>query len=131
MQPDHSTGPASLSLSVARRIDAVCVRFEAAWRAGQAPRIEDFLGDTQQAERETLLWELLRIEIDHRLRQGDVPAAEDYLGRFPDRDKLLREEIEERMARATGKPRPGDTMATHGSGAGGSTLPWDSRPTPQ
>jgi tetratricopeptide (TPR) repeat protein len=129
MQPDHSNGP-SLSLSVARRIDAVCVRFEAAWRAGQAPRIEDFLGDTQQAERETLLWELLRIEIDHRLRRGDVPTVADYLGRFPNRDRLLREEIEERVARAAGNPRPGETMATHGTGAGDSTLPSDGWPTP-
>jgi hypothetical protein len=34
-----------------RRPDQVCDRFEAAWKAGQRPRLEDFLGDTPEAGR--------------------------------------------------------------------------------
>jgi hypothetical protein len=34
-----------LSLSLARRINAVCNRFELAWQAGPRPHLEDFLGE--------------------------------------------------------------------------------------
>jgi len=34
-----------LDIDTARRIDAVCRRFEADWRAGRQPRIDDYLGD--------------------------------------------------------------------------------------
>src|SRR5262245_1534811 len=37
------TGNESLPLSLARRVDAACYRFELAWKAGQQPRIEDYL----------------------------------------------------------------------------------------
>ena len=36
--------PEPLPLTVARQIDADCDRFEAEWRAGRQPRIEDYLG---------------------------------------------------------------------------------------
>jgi hypothetical protein len=35
-----------LPLSLARRINEVCNRFELALQAGPRPRLEDFLGDT-------------------------------------------------------------------------------------
>src|SRR5436305_615846 len=108
----------SLSLAAAMRVDAVCVTFEAAWQAGQTPRIEDFLGVAEEPEREALLWELLRIEIDCRLQRGSVPAVEEYLGRFPDRDMILRDEIEGRVARATGKPRAEPKVETQAEGTG-------------
>jgi hypothetical protein len=36
-------GKAALPLRVAKRLDQVCDRFERAWRAGQQPRITDYL----------------------------------------------------------------------------------------
>jgi WD40 repeat protein len=72
------------------RIDEVCERFEAAWQAGQSPRIEDFLGDVEAAERDALLRELLRVELDYRHRQGSAPTVEEYLERFPGHDSLIR-----------------------------------------
>jgi tetratricopeptide (TPR) repeat protein len=131
MGPQKPDRGESLSLSVALRIDGVCTRFEAAWQAGQTPRIEDFLGAAEEAEREALLWELLRIEIDCRLQQGRVPAVEEYQGRFPGRDALLREEVEGRVARATGKPRPGESMPTQDEGAGVRTTPHVGGPGPE
>ena len=68
MEPEDFTGINSLSLSADLRIDAICVRFETAWRAGRAPRLEDFLGDTTGGERQTLLWRLLQVELDWRLQ---------------------------------------------------------------
>ena len=38
--------PGAVALSAAQRVDAVCLRFEAALTAGEQPRIEDFLGPT-------------------------------------------------------------------------------------
>ena len=43
MSGEHSIGADSLSL--ARQVDEVCLRFEAAWQAGQRPRIEEHLAD--------------------------------------------------------------------------------------
>lgn len=62
MNPEIPAQDDSLSLSAANRIDEACLRFEAAWRAGQSPQLEDFLGKANGPERETLRWQLLRIE---------------------------------------------------------------------
>src|SRR5262249_30299810 len=69
MRPERSDRGDSLPLSADMRIDEVCARFEAAWLTGQAPRIEDFLGDVEAAERDALLRELLRVELDWRIWQ--------------------------------------------------------------
>jgi hypothetical protein len=43
MSDQHGPDPGSLGLELAR-IDAVCLRFEADWRAGRRPLIDDYLG---------------------------------------------------------------------------------------
>jgi hypothetical protein len=54
-----------LDLDLVRRIDAICRQFEADWRAGRQPRLEDYLGEVPdgcrgalRAELEALLAEL-------------------------------------------------------------------------
>ena len=42
-RPSHNLG--GLDIDLARRIDEVCRRFEADWREGRQPRIEDYLAD--------------------------------------------------------------------------------------
>jgi serine/threonine protein kinase/WD40 repeat protein len=78
---------AALPLSGMRRIDAVCLCFEKAWKAGteggKRPRIEDFLGNTPEPERSILGRELIALEIDYRRRVGEQPQAEEYRARFP------------------------------------------------
>jgi hypothetical protein len=64
----------SVSLSVQQRVDEVCVRFEDAWRAGQRPRIEDFLGEVSEPEHSFLLRQLLKMELDYRHLGGNGPA---------------------------------------------------------
>jgi hypothetical protein len=34
----------SVPVSGMRRVDEICERFEGAWKAGQRPRIEDYIG---------------------------------------------------------------------------------------
>ncbi len=85
--PDN---PESLSLSVQEQIDAICVQFERAWKAGQTPRLEDYLEHVSDKAREPLFQELLRIEVHFRLLRGEKPAADDWLRRFPGREAPIR-----------------------------------------
>src|SRR4051794_19653787 len=71
--------------AVMARIDEVCDRFAAAWKAGAAPRIEDELAGAREAIRPRLFRELLALELDLRNRRGDCLALLEYRNRFPDR----------------------------------------------
>src|SRR5947209_4324912 len=72
-----------LPLPLARQVDEVCDRFEDAWLEGRQPRIEEFLSEASEPARPALLRELLRIELEHRCRRGEQPAAAEYVARFP------------------------------------------------
>ena len=80
---------ASLPMEIVRQIDAICDRFEEAWLGNQRPRIEDCLPEVDDAHRSALLRELLRVELECRLRAGDEPAVEGYRRRFPEDGKLV------------------------------------------
>src|SRR5262249_22952228 len=80
----------SLSASLIGRIDQVCDRFEDAWRAGQRPAIEDYLGGTAEACGSQLLLELLCLEIHYRCQNGETVVADDYVSRFPAHADLIR-----------------------------------------
>jgi serine/threonine-protein kinase len=67
-------------------VDQVCTAFEAAWKAGRRPRIEDFLPGGPAAERAALLRELVPLEAEYRRQAGEQPQAEEYLRRFPGLD---------------------------------------------
>ncbi len=75
---------ASASLAIARLIDARCDEFEQALAAGQSPTIESFLTGLPPENRQTLLVELLGLEIDFRVARGERPEAADYAMRFPE-----------------------------------------------
>lgn len=49
-----------------RRVDRLADRFEAAWRSGQAARIEDYLSEVPHEGRSVLLRELLVVELQLR-----------------------------------------------------------------
>jgi serine/threonine-protein kinase len=76
----------SVPLSLAQRIDEVCNHFDAAWRGGQRPRIEDFLQGIPDLERHRVLQELIALEVEHRHRAGEAPRPEEYQARFPSLD---------------------------------------------
>jgi tetratricopeptide (TPR) repeat protein/predicted Ser/Thr protein kinase len=73
----------SLPPSLVERIDEICDGFEAAWKAGQPPRIEDYLTNLPDAEMTVLLRQLLLLDVDYRGQQDEFPRPEDYLERFP------------------------------------------------
>ncbi len=82
-QPDNEL------LTMSERIDEVCDAFERVLLAGRKQRIEDFLSETTEPERSSLLTELLAIETEIRVRSGERPIVEDYAERFPDQTDLL------------------------------------------
>jgi WD40 repeat protein len=68
---------------VALRLEGVCNRFEAAWRDGARPRVEDYLGALEGAERAALLRELVVLDVYHRRRRGEDCQLDEYRARFP------------------------------------------------
>jgi hypothetical protein len=84
-------GVAAEGLSLAWRVDAACLRFEAAWTAGERPRIEDFLETSPASERPALLRELLRLELEYRHRAGEGAVPQEYRTRFLEHAALVDE----------------------------------------
>jgi serine/threonine protein kinase len=76
-------------LSRAERVDEACDRFEGAWRAGQRPRIEEYLAAAPEPERPELLRQLLALEVELRSEEGENPTPEEYQRRFPGHAELI------------------------------------------
>jgi Protein kinase domain len=70
-RPSHNLD--GLDTDLARRIDEGCRRFEADWREGRQPRIDDYLVDVPDEGRAALRAELSALE--RELRQSDETAA--------------------------------------------------------
>src|SRR5262249_32401535 len=107
--------PGELDVDLARQIDAVCTQFEQQWRSGQAPRIEDFLGQIPAAGRDRGLCELLALEFDLRRESGEALHVATYVDRFPEDERLVRkafdlveptQSITEGVANAESVPDP-------------------------
>jgi hypothetical protein len=50
------------------RVDTLCDRFEDAWKAGQRPRLEDYLDEVHDASLSELLHDLFALELAYRAR---------------------------------------------------------------
>ena len=83
MNDSFPPGEGRPSPSQVGRVDEICDRFEAAWKAGERPRIEDFLGAVTEPERSALVRELIALDVAYRRRSGETPEAGDYQARFP------------------------------------------------
>ncbi len=58
--------PDEIDLALARRIDAICRRYEADWRAARSPSIAEYLGDVPEAGRQALRRELEALDREIR-----------------------------------------------------------------
>jgi WD40 repeat protein/tRNA A-37 threonylcarbamoyl transferase component Bud32 len=74
---------------IGRAVDEACDRFEAAWRAGDRPRIEEFLADPTDPDDPMLLRYLLAVELDYRGGLGETPELSEYRRRFPGHEGLI------------------------------------------
>src|SRR5262245_39458414 len=108
---DHAE---SLPVSVARRLDQVCNRFEDAWRAGRRPSLPEFLAQIDEPARPALLRELLRLELEYRGRAGERPAPEEYLAQFPEQAELIHAAFSQQKAQAEQSMQPAAATAAEG-----------------
>ena len=86
---------ASLPLPALERIECVCLQFEAAWKKGHTPQIEEYLGAAEGPERDGLLRELLLLDLDYRNRSDEHPTEDEYQERFPQDNQLVSDVFEE------------------------------------
>jgi eukaryotic-like serine/threonine-protein kinase len=78
---------ATLSLADLEKIEAAQAPFEMAWQGGAPRRIEDALAQAALPAGpafERLLGNLIAIELEGRVKEGQRPRAEEYHARFPD-----------------------------------------------
>ena len=115
MNAKSQPGERTLHVELAQRVDRACTAFEAAWKAGQRPRIEAYLPAGPQAERAALLRELVPLEAEYRRRAGEDPPPAEYARRFPDLDPAW-------LAAALATP-PGETGPERSPAPKGSTGP--------
>ncbi|MDA1161920.1 MAG: serine/threonine-protein kinase, partial [Planctomycetota bacterium] len=74
----------------ANRLDGICDRFESAWRAGQQPRIEEYLQPVSESDRAALLRELLACELDLLMKSGRPADEAVCCRRFPESVDVVR-----------------------------------------
>lgn len=94
-------------LSGAHRVDAACDRFEADWKAGNAPRIQDALAAADPDDRESLFRALLGVELELRAKAGESLGTAAYKARFPEYATAVMDVFRELIERR--KPASGDT----------------------
>jgi serine/threonine protein kinase len=92
-------------LSIAERVDRACDQFEADWRGGKQPQIEDALAAASAEERPELLRKLLLVELELIASAGHCPAAEEYCCRFPQDTALVQRVFAEAAAASMSAPR--------------------------
>src|SRR5262245_8324786 len=102
-----------LPVNVIKRIDAICDRFEADWRAGKRPKIEKHLGAATAAERDEQLRALLRLEIELRVGQNETVGRESYEARFANEAAIVQSVFRD-VTRAASQPSraSADTVAS-------------------
>src|SRR6516164_5894642 len=78
----HNSGGTQI-WGIESQIDEVCDLFEAAWKGGRRPRIEDYLNESPVPARAALLRELIPLDMEYRKGNGEAVSEDDYCGRFP------------------------------------------------
>ena len=89
MSVTYPSGGLVVSPALVRRLDGVCDRFEAAWKAGQRPQLEEYLGDVPEQGRSVLLRELIVVDVQYRRLCGETTALPEYQCRFPDYAEMI------------------------------------------
>jgi tetratricopeptide (TPR) repeat protein len=109
---DRPGGRDPVPFTLAERINRACDDFEADWRAGRRPRIEDRLVGVTGPARAALVSELLAVELHRRRRAGERPAAGEYLPRFPDDAAAVRAAFQPPAGAGSGQgaPPPRDSI---------------------
>jgi serine/threonine-protein kinase len=101
------TPVAGLPVADMQQIDAACDRFEAAWRAGERPRMEAFLCQLSGPAQAQLFHDLLDLELDLLIQTGEQPDRRHYHELFPEHEDIIGAVFEVRDGLATSRPSSG------------------------
>ncbi len=86
---DRAEATDTVPLSLIRRVNTACERFEAAWRAGRPSTIEESLQGVDDPDRPAFLIELIALELELRRSRGERPTREEYVERFRDHGPVV------------------------------------------
>jgi WD40 repeat protein/tRNA A-37 threonylcarbamoyl transferase component Bud32 len=104
-------GDDALTPELIAALEAACDRFEAAWRGGGRPALEDHLAAMPAAGRPGLFRELLSLELAYRRRAGERPEPGEYHARFPAEGAA----IDAAFATTPGQAEPANSAAPRGN----------------
>ena len=80
----RSTLDAALAAADLHEIDAICDRFESAWRAGRRPDLASFLSEAPPGGLALLFRDLLNLDLEFRVKSGETLDAQSYIQKFPE-----------------------------------------------
>ena len=104
-------GSPSLPVSKCLKIDKICRQFEAALKHGDEPKVEDYLGDTTESERNELQRELLSIEAEYRKSSKKRPTMPVFIERIIRSGLMTQEDCDTFMACLLSKPATAEELA--------------------
>ena len=109
MNESPSPAGSQQPLSRRQRVDQRCDEFERLFKErlaanAQLPRIEDFLDEAAPADREHLLRELLRVELELRRAAGQPGTADNYRQRFAPYRQVIESVVDTEAFAASGDP---------------------------
>jgi tetratricopeptide (TPR) repeat protein/predicted Ser/Thr protein kinase len=124
----RETLPGRPALADLQQIDAVCDRFEVAWRNGRRPDMAEFLAEVPASVRAQCFRDLLSLDLEYRRRLGEQPDARMYCDRFPDFEAPVATAFKSQSANSTrvhgdrnnrpGSPTFGSSASPGTEGAG-------------
>lgn len=87
---EFNTQDDSSKLDAIREVDVLCDEFESEWKQGRTPRIAEFLRRTDSDSIESLLAELVKLDLYYRELNGETPSLAEYETQFPDYKEVFR-----------------------------------------
>jgi hypothetical protein len=84
-----------VSLNIFDQIDSICREFRAELKKGKRPKLEQWFDQVPGDAQAQLFLNLLQTEIAFRNKSNETPSSDDYLRRFPQFARQVRQVFQE------------------------------------